>query len=170
MKFYIEKDTYLTSHVAKVCNISIVNFSLNKKYMKELEKDYEKYFKIGNIAFIEIEDKSEFSKSIQKFLNIYEKSGKAINVKNFYPLNMLSKEFEISKSQIIDNKYDLRRYIDDIIDIDGKEFIKFNEELIKKFQKSYFYILDNKETDECYKQGYIDFSIRLGKNKNLVGY
>ena len=144
----------LGQELAEVGNMNIANISM---IINDLGSDVTQF---GNCNYINVT-----SPNIPLYIlkHVY----KCTNVQNILPMTYLTKEFNTTKSIILDS---LSNYIVKVHNIANKELIEFSTEFIQKFENKVHYVLNKKETDECLKEQLIDGFIYLDKNRFLVWY
>jgi hypothetical protein len=162
---FLSKDYFLANELFDRAKIHIANSSM---LAKQLEEDGVKnaVIRMGNCTFFN-KNTLELPNNIREYI-IQFKDMKTFEDK--IPLTFLKTElddigYKAFKNGLKINGFELKEE-----NIANKTFVVFPKELVKILNNKTWYILNEKDYNDCSKNGDIDGGYRLKKDKYLVWY
>jgi len=156
----------LSNEVAKKSNIHIANFSNFAKYIQDNDID-NTVIKQGNCTFL-----NKFSPYLPKNFKEIINSNTFTDLNNCVLKTYFCNYFECSKKDILNAKTTENGINVNVtaFKIEGKEFLKFNDELAKQFKNVVLTNITKQDYLECIENNDIKDAIKLSKNNYMVWY
>lgn len=158
---FLSKNYILVNELSKKMGITHANFSILKAKLED-EGDEHTFIKYGNALFID-KTSSNIPKNIKECIAMYE--NELTNFEKMLPVTYIKSEYGVSERELKN-----AGIIEGVVVIEGKKFFKFTDEFVKNMKNKILYVLNEQETNECYKKGQIEGFIKLNKDKYLTWY
>ena len=153
---FLDKKYILANELVEKMNISMSFISKLSKYL-ENESVMKK---LNNCTFIDTTS-NKLPKNIKNALKKYTFT----DISNKLPFTYFRDEFGLTESELKNSGI-----INDVIVIAGKKFYVFSNEFIANTKNCIGYILNEKETFDCYNRNLINGYIQVTKKKYFVWY
>jgi hypothetical protein len=156
---FLSKNYVLASEVVDLLGLSIANIS-NIRRVFENSNDFHSIKKMKDCVFLNV-NCNKFSKNITRCLE----TNTFTDMSNKLPVSWVREEYGMTPISMIKSGISRGEVI-----VQGKRFIEFEDEFVSLMQNKIGYVLDEKETNDCFRRGLIEGYIKLGTNKYFTWY
>lgn len=156
---FLKKNYILANELVQKMDIHIANISMMRKQFEDAD-DMTTILKMNNCNFIKT-NSHKLPNNIRQGIACNEFT----DMSNKLPCTFVRSEYPLTEKD-----WYASGVVIDKVNIAGKQFYVFSDEFVKTTHNKIVYILDKKETDECYRKGQIDGFIQAAKNKFITWY
>lgn len=156
---FLDSKYILANELTDKMNIHVANISMMRQVF-ENNNDFYSMPKKNNCTFINTK-----AHALPNNIQVGILANEFTDVSDKLPCTYVRTEYGMTEKEM--KKADM---IIGKVKVAGKDFYQFKPEFVAKMKRKIGYILDEKETMECYRAGTIDGYTQLSKNKYFTWY
>lgn len=160
---FLSSNYILGNELVERMGINIANVSIMSKRFED-ENDHTTVVKMNNCNFIK-SDSPKLPKYIQNGIKELKSQSPFVDFSDKLPCTWFRSEFELSDKDCMNSDI-----IKDKVKVYGKEFYVFDQKFIDAVKDRISYMLDEKETKECWNNKQIEGYVKISKKKYMTWY